>query len=114
MVLLPFFLFLCSCASEKEEVIRQKLDVVLNDDLEAIVDGVSEKGLIEKPYFEMIEYQTYDEGAYIRRAVVDFYFLRTVKRKIRRKYRYHGQMGMWDRYFNTYLPITPQTDENEN
>lgn len=102
------------CASEKEEIIRQKLDVVLKDDLEAIVEGVSRKGLIEKPYFEVIEYEAYEEGMYTRRAVADFYFLKTVKRKIRRKYRYHSQMGMWDRYFNNYLPIAPQTDENKN
>ncbi|MFP4165293.1 MAG: hypothetical protein ACLFVE_15070 [Chitinispirillaceae bacterium] len=110
----PFLLLLCLCVEEKEEVIRQKLDVVLEDDLRAIVEGVTKKGLIEDPYFKIVEYESYEEGYYSRKAVVDFYFLKTVKRKIRRKYRYQNRLGLWDRYFNEYMPIVPQKDESKN
>jgi len=106
---LPCLLLLCFCA-ESDGVIRQKLDVILKDDLEAILEGVSEGALLDKPYFVLLEYREYDEGAYSRMAIADFYFLKSVGMKITRKYRYHRRLGMWDRYHNKYYTIVP--DEN--
>jgi len=109
------FLFLsCSFFDEKEEVIRQKLDVILNDDLAAIIEDVDSSALLDKPYFELLEYRIYDDGYYSRMAVADFYFMKSVAFKISRKYRYVRKMGVWDRYHNKYNAIAPKIDETEN
>ena len=101
-----------SC-DESDAVIRGKLDVVLADDLAAIVDSMAVSALIEKPYYELISYKEYDEGAYSRMAVADFFFLKPmagITKKIRRKYRYHRRLGMWDRYHNMYYTVMPDAD----
>ncbi|MDR0330805.1 MAG: hypothetical protein LBH93_03750 [Chitinispirillales bacterium] len=108
---------LCACA-EGDAVIRNKLDIILNDDLEAILEDVSPEALIEKPLFDMTEYRKYSEGAYTRMAIVDFYFLKPAAAtgtgmKIRRKYRYHRRLGMWDRYYNKYYSFTPEGEAAE-
>ena len=110
--LLLSLLLLCFCA-ESEEVIRGKLDVILADDMKAILDGVDSEGLLDEPYFVLLDYRKYDEGAYSRLAIVDFFFLRTVNVKITRKYRYHKRLGMWDRYYNRYYTFTPDTQETD-
>jgi hypothetical protein len=102
-------LLVASC-DESDAVIKGKLDVILADDLVAILDSVSPSALIDKPYYELVSYKEYDEGAYSRMAVADFYFLKPlagVVKKIRRKYRYHRRMGMWDRYHNKYYTVVP-------
>ena len=48
------------------------------------------------------KYEKFKQGKYIRMAFVDFYFLKNVKRKIFRKYRYHKFYGKWERYENKY------------
>ena len=105
-IILPMmFLVTCFCA-EGEESIRQKFDIIMADDMEAILEGVDPEALLEKPYFDILEYVEYKEGVFIRRAVVDFYFLNTVGVKITRKYRYHKRLGLWDRYYNKYYQFT--------
>jgi len=94
-------LTLCFCA-ESEEVIRQKFDIIMADDMEAILEDVDPEALLETPYFDVLEYVEYKEGVFIRRAVVDFYFLKALGVKITRKYRYHARLGQWDRYYNRY------------
>ena len=110
------FAVLCACA-ESDEVIRLKLDIILKDDMEAILEGVYEGGLLETPYFELIEYRDFDEGALSRLAIADFYFLNPVEEAtvmIKRKYRYYKRMGMWDRYYNRYYVIRDLANETEN
>jgi hypothetical protein len=110
----PLLLLLfCVCLDEKEEVIRQKLDVILKDDMEAIIEDVDKDALLDEPYFELIDYRVYDEGYYSRMAVADFYFMKSVAFKISRKYRYVRKIGVWDRYHNKYNAIAPKTDETE-
>jgi len=106
-------LALFASCDESDAVIRGKLDVVLADDLAAIVDSVAAAALIDKPYFELVSYKEYDEGAYSRMAVTDFFFLKPfagITKKIRRKYRYHRRLGMWDRYYNRYYTVAPDAD----
>jgi hypothetical protein len=110
---LPCLLLFCFCA-ESDGVIRQKLDVILKDDLEAILEDVAGDALLDKPYFELLEYREYDEGAYSRMAIADFYFLKSVGKKIKRKYRYHRRLGMWDRYHNQYYTIAPDENGTDN
>jgi hypothetical protein len=111
---LPFTLFaLCFC-SESDQVIRQKLDIILADDLEAIVEDMPSESLLDEPYYEILEYRKFREGTFRRLAVVDFYFLRGVNMKITRKYRYHVRLGLWDRYYNKYYTFTPETNAGDS
>jgi hypothetical protein len=103
---------LCASCAESEEVIRGKLDVILADDMAAIVDSVAAPALMENPRFEVVSYKEYDEGAYSRMAVVDFFFLKPLAgagKKIMRKYRYHRRLGLWDRYHNKYYTYMPDS-----
>lgn len=104
-------LLFCMCFDEKDSVIRQKLDVILKDDLEAVIEDVEKESLLETPYFEMLDYREYKEGVYSRMAIVDFYFLNSLNMKITRKYRYYKKLGLWDRYYNKYYMFFPETDE---
>jgi hypothetical protein len=111
-IICAVFALACFSCDESDAVIRGKLDVILADDLVAIVDSVAVTALIDKPYYELVSYKEYDEGAYSRMAVADFFFLKPLaglEKKIRRKYRYHRRFGMWDRYHNMYYTVVPDT-----
>jgi hypothetical protein len=100
--------------NEKDEVIRRKLDIVLADDLEAIIEDVAKEALLDKPYFKIVEYKEYDEAVYSRRAIVEFFFFKSISVKITRKYRYIRKTGIWDRYYNKYYMVFPEANETEN
>ena len=100
MLLMISFQF--SCSSEKEEIAKQKLELILPDDMKAIVGGISADALREKPYYQITSYKTYKKGLYSAKAEVDFYFLKKIDVKIIRKFRYHRSKKMWERYFNEY------------
>jgi hypothetical protein len=102
------------CLDEKDEIVSKKLDIVLQDDLEAIIEDVAQDALLEKPYFEVVSYSEYKEGMYSRMAVVDFYFFNSLNMKITRKYRYLKKHGLWDRYYNKYYMTAPEIDETSN
>ncbi|MBD3320884.1 MAG: hypothetical protein GF350_07320 [Chitinivibrionales bacterium] len=104
-VLLSVPFFFGACGGESESNIRKKLDVILEDDCAAIVEGIPDSSILDSVYYETVEYKKYSKGKYIRKAVVDFYFLRGVAKKIRRKYRYHNEWGKWDRYHNRWISI---------
>jgi hypothetical protein len=95
--------FLQHCSGESEQLVRKKLDAICADDLAAIIDSISAKDLLNKPYYEIVFYKSYAEGSYSRKAVVDFYFLKKVSVKVVRKFRYHRSIRMWDRYSNEYV-----------
>jgi hypothetical protein len=102
-VLMLSFLSLLSCSgNESSEIIRKKLDVILSDDLNAIIEDVSSEGLIEHPCFDLVFYEEYKEGNYSQKAVANFYFLKSINAKIVRKYRYYQKNRMWERYYNEY------------
>ena len=114
-LLITVALVFISCSGESDEKAREKLEVILNDDIKAIIEGVDSQNLIDEPYYDMVLYQNYDEGNYSKRAVADFYFLKDVDVKIIRKYRYHRVHRMWDRYYNEYsfLPDTSDTNQKK-
>jgi hypothetical protein len=91
-----------SCSGESDSYIRKKLHAIANDDLAAITEGIDRDELIEKPYYEVVLYKSFDQGKFTKKAVVEFFFLDKVKVKIVRKYRYVIALGMWERYFNEY------------
>ena len=95
-------LILQGCGEEPEEMIRKKLQVILDDDLATLTADVPEESVRDTAYFVVREYKRFDEGRYTRKAVVDFYFLDRVGVKVERKYRYHRRYGKWDRYRNVY------------
>lgn len=100
-LVLLIFIF-AGCFSEPDSRIKRKLDIILEDDLNAIVEDMADTNLLDSAYFDMYLYQEYDEGKYSRKAEVDFYFLKNVNAKIVRKYRYHREYKKWDRYYNKY------------
>ena len=91
-----------SCQGERDEFVRKKLDVIIKDDLQAIIADIPEENLREVPSYNLVSYQEYSKGKYSVKAVVDFFFLKNVKVKIVRKYRYEASKRMWERYYNEY------------
>lgn len=91
-----------SCSNESSELVRQKLKLILPDDMKGIVEGIPADALIEKPHYEISSYKKFKKGMYSAKAEVDFYFLNKVDVKIIRKFRYHRSKKMWERYFNEY------------
>jgi len=87
---------------DNDAVARRKLDVILKSDLTAIISDMPKTGLADSMYYSLVSYQTYKTGDYTKKAVVDFYFLRGLKVKITRKYRFVKEAGMWERYYNVY------------
>lgn len=102
LCLLGLVLMQISCGGESDELARKKLEVILKDDLEAITDGIPDSALMDNPRFEIVFYKQYDAWDYSKKAVVDFYFLKNIEKKVVRKYRYQTGKRMWDRYFNEY------------
>lgn len=97
------FLFIAvGCIGESDKFIKDKLLVILQDDLETVVNETPKESIEDSVYYEIVLYKEYKEGKYTKKAVVDFFFLKKVKVKIVRKYRYYAQYRKWDRYFNVY------------
>jgi len=94
-------LILCGCG-ESDNLIRRNLDIILSDDLKAITNDLPKNTVADSVYYTLISYKSYSEGMYSRMAVVDFYFMKNIKVKITRKYRYFTSARLWDRYYNTY------------
>lgn len=87
---------------DNDAVARRKLDAILTSDLAVIVSDIPKAGLADSIYYSLVSYQTYKTGDYTKKAVVDFYFMRGIKVKITRKYRFVKEAGMWERYYNVY------------
>lgn len=105
LAILFLSLFLVSCSSETEESVREKFDKIIEGDLEAIVDGLSEATILDSPYTNLIDWEKYEDGQFHYRAVVEFYFYRTLPKKIIRKYRYNAAEKKWERYYNQYHSV---------
>jgi hypothetical protein len=99
-ILLIFFTG--GCVKESDSLVKKKLLLILQDDLESIIKDISKEGVADSTYFKITEYNDYKESAYTKKAVVDFFFFRKIKAKIVRKYRYDAVARKWERYFNEY------------
>lgn len=93
---------LSGCIRESSRSIRKKFDAVVVHDLESLVAQLPDTSVADSPAYTVISYEEFDEGEYIAKAVVDFYVLRGVRMKVRRKYRYHRFQGKWERYYNQW------------
>ena len=101
---LIILIFIGGCTFESGKVVKKKLLVILEDDLNSIVEGIPKENLLDSVYYEIDSLIDYKKKSfkYSKRAVVDFYFFKEVKAKIVRKYRYERQSRKWDRYYNEY------------
>jgi hypothetical protein len=99
-----FTAFVCGCG-EGDNIVKKKLDIILTEDLQAIVEGLPKSCLADSLYYSIVSYKPYKEGMYSKMAVVDFYFYKKIKVKITRKYRYYTGARLWDRYSNAYVFI---------
>ena len=111
-LLVVVLLFVVSC-KEKESSIEEKFSTILAGDMDAILDGLDTTLILPQPYDTILEWQQYDEGIYSHRAVVEFYFYRTIPLKIVRKYRYSVRAKKWERYVNRYVSIDGHLKLNE-
>lgn len=94
--------YLTGCIDEPDGRVRKKLEIILEDDMVAILEGIADTNLLDSTYYDMHLYKEFKGGKYSRKAEVDFYFLKNVNTKIVRKYRYHRDYKKWDRYYNKY------------
>jgi hypothetical protein len=106
-LLCSFFLvsamLLAGCARpESDDAIRQKLEVILKDDLYVALQDVDSTALVDNPSYAIVEYKKYTEGKYAVKAVADFHLFNKLRVKMVRKYRYHAPVKKWERYFNEY------------
>ena len=92
------------CTFESDRVVKKKLLIILEDDLNAIIEDIPKENILDSVYYEIDSLIDYKKKSfkYSKRAVVDFYFFKKVKAKIVRKYRYVRQSRKWDRYYNEY------------
>lgn len=106
VLLFSLFLLLLigGCTFESDKTVKDKLLVILQDDLNAIIEDIPEENLLDSVYYEIVLYKEYKKESFkfSKKAVVDFYFFKKVKAKIVRKYRYEKQSRKWDRYYNEY------------
>ena len=97
------------CGGESDTMVRKKLEVICKNDLAAIIDSIAVENLLKQPCYKVVFFKKYSEGTYTFKAVVDFYFLKKVRVKVVRKYRYHASIRMWDRYYNEYVFLADST-----
>ena len=92
------------CVKESDKRIKNKLLIILQDDLNSIISDVPKDDILDSVYYEIVLYKDFKKESfkYSKKAIVDFYFFKNVKAKIVRKYRYHRQSRKWDRYYNEY------------
>lgn len=100
--LISFAVLFQGCA-ESEGEIRAKLDAVLNGDLAAMVAETRRKdtaAVLENPSYKISEYKVAGSRfTFDHKAVVDFHYLRGIRMKQVRKYRYNPSVGQWQRYY---------------
>jgi len=88
--------------SLSDETVRRMLDDLLKSDLSVILDGLQEDGVLDEPFFEIVEWRSFDEGIFRHWVEVHFYFLSDVRVKVIRRYRYNRRHLRWERFHNVY------------
>ncbi|MBD3318002.1 MAG: hypothetical protein GF344_19635 [Chitinivibrionales bacterium] len=101
--------FLPGCVGESENIVRKKLDVVLQDDLAAVQDELPAGSMADSSYYTIVFYKSYGGGKFSHKAVAEFHFLKGDVAIMVRKYRYHRPQKKWDRYYNQYRLVHDTT-----
>jgi hypothetical protein len=102
-LLIVLCLVAAGCSGESEQFIEEKFRFILDDDLKAIVAEIKEKdstALLSKPYYRIESYEHFKQGRmFSHKAVVHFFYLKSIQMIQIRKYRYSPTMGQWQRYY---------------
>jgi hypothetical protein len=97
-----FIIFVIACVPKiPENTARVHLEPVLQEGLTGLIDGIDSSAILELPYFEISEFKRFGEGEYQYIAIVDFFFLKNIPKKVVRKYRFHHRRK-WELYYNEY------------
>lgn len=101
--LLLMVIIICGgCLNESTEHKKEKLHIILKDDLDTIIEDITKENLADSVYYTIVSYKEFSQGKYSAQAIVDFFFFKDIDVKVVRKYRYHRDYKKWDRYFNEY------------
>jgi len=96
-------LLLSSCGMGlNENAVKNMLNNLLLSDMEVIVDGIDADALLDEPHFEIVRFDSFDEGVFRHLAEVNFYFLKDMNVRIVRRYRYNRRHLRWERFHNVY------------
>jgi hypothetical protein len=97
------------CAKDSPETIRRKLEAMVQSDLSYIrleVKVLDSTALDDRPHYSVVEYKTLElSDEYSVKAVVEFIYLKDIKIKQVRKYRYLYRSGQWERYDKQLMHI---------
>jgi hypothetical protein len=90
------------CIGEPDSAVRNKLTVIVEFDLKEILNELPAKSISDSVCYRIEKYKTYQKGMFRAMAVVDYFYLKSVKVKRTVKYRYVKKAGQWERYSNEY------------
>jgi hypothetical protein len=79
-----------------------RLNKLLESDLTVILTDIDKDSVLDEPRFEIVEFNSFDEGKFRHLAEVHFYFLKDINVKIVRKYRYNRRHFRWELFHNVY------------
>jgi len=103
LLLFAFIILFSGCMPRlSEEAARARLEPLLIEDLAVIIEGIDSAALLEEPYFVIREFNGFDQGRLQYLAVAEFYFLRDIRKKIVRRYRFDRRTLSWDRFYNEW------------
>lgn len=92
-----------ACGGGPSKRVEKELTVILDDDLKGIVSELADTAVLDSPYYRIISYQYFPKDErFSYKAVVDFYYFKSIHVKQVRKYRYQKLQKKWDRYFKHY------------
>lgn len=75
---------------------------MLERDFVVILEGIDADAVLDEPYFEIVEFNSFDEGMFRHLAQVHFYFLSDINVRIVRRYRYNRRHFRWELFHNVY------------
>jgi len=92
-------LLLSGCVSDDPAL---RLNNVLKNDLVVILEDIDKDAVLDEPRFEIVEFNSFDEGKFRHLAEVHFYFLRDINVRVVRRYRYNRRHFRWELFHNVY------------
>lgn len=101
-------LLLAGCAKSRDQVARERLEVILADDLQALVADLPAEGVRDSVYYRILRYVPNPGGRLSAMAEVEFRVLKGDPAVVRRKYRYYDRIGKWERFYNQYHHTEPE------
>ncbi len=96
-------IFLSGCFSESQDIVHKKLEIILQDDLNYIKSEIDSTEVMDSTFYKIILFKHFPNDLnFSYKAVVEFYYLKNIKMKQVRKYRYRILQKKWDRYVKQY------------